>query len=453
MRKTYILLATAVLLLLVLALVACQPTVGNGDETTEIAETADGSETAAETKAEKETETELPRLDYFEADMSDYVTIDPEAYQTIKVTLAEDLQVTDAEIQRYIRLLQFQERSEAVESETMVDEMLEWGDDAYIYYTGYIDGEPFDKGSNAEDDEPFMLGLGSSEFIPGFEDGLIGVIPSRTSKENPAKVYTRFPSWYSNSKVAGKDVMFEVYVVYAVEHEIPDYDVDFVTNDLMYKFKKDEYVSDAAKLKEFEASVKEHLEENMEETVNASTYKAIKEHLMSNATFKALPEEEIAYYRHYYMSVFEEQYDYYKTYGYEESFEVFVREAMGLPADGDWEAEMTRAVTESVKYDVIQYAIAQLEGIKTVTEEEMDEELEYWIGYYQDNYGTAVSEEEILANRGEDTLRRSAFDNKMYEFLLGKATVTYGDAAESEPPAEEETEAVSETVAEETTAA
>ena len=437
MKKSYLLLvAVAVLLLLVLAFASCQR---NPVED----ESSGPDTTVLETESVKEEETLAPRFDYFEADMSQYVTIDPAVYADIKLTLEADLEITEAEIQRYIKVLQFQERGEA-ETDTMVDEPLEWGDDAYIYYKGYVDGVAFDSGTNMEDKKPTALGLGSSEFVPGFEAGLVGVIPSETSKDNPVHVICRYPSWYKSSSLAGKEVVFEVYVVYAVEHSFP----------------------------EFEEYVRDYMETSMKDTVQEATYSALWDYLLERIEFKTLPQMEIDYYYNSYLTEFENYYDYYKTYGADVgTFDEFVRESMGLDKeDGDWQAEMTRAATDNVKYDVVRFAIAQMENMKTINDEELDEEIKYWIEYYGENYQTTVTKAEVLKNLGELNLRRSAMTSKMHEFLLERVTISYGegsaddnndvnndvnndDVTRPDQPQEETTDAEETTSVEDTTAA
>ena len=419
-------------MLILLAFVACTPnSIGEEESSSDVTESTTGSI--------KEEETQAPRFDYFEADMSEYVNIDPSVYEDIQITLAADLQISQEELERYIMVLRYQERGEA-ESETMVDEPLEWGDDAYIYYKGYIDGEAFDNGSNMKDEKPTALGLGSSDFIPGFEAGLVGVIPSETSKDNPVRITCRFPSWYSSARLAGKEAVFEVYVVYAVEHTIPDYDIDFIENDLKYEFKKDFYASDTAKKVEFEAYIRDYMETSMKDTIEEATYEKLWEYLLANAEFIQLPQMELDYYRSTYLSEFEYYYDYYKTYGYDVgTFDEFVCQSMGLPEGGDWNAEMLRVATQNVQYDILRFAVAQLEGMKTVSDKELDDEVNYWIDYYYDNYMTAVTKEEVLENLGEGNLRRSALTSKMHEFLLSRVTTSYesADTPEVDEGAEE----------------
>jgi trigger factor len=77
------------------------------------------------------------------------------------------------------------------------------GDRVTIDYVGKIDGVAFDGGTG--NDQPLVLG--SKEFIPGFEDQLVGV-KSGDSKQ----VTVTFPENYSAARLAGKEATFDVTV-------------------------------------------------------------------------------------------------------------------------------------------------------------------------------------------------------------------------------------------------
>lgn len=83
------------------------------------------------------------------------------------------------------------------------DGAAESGDQVVIDFVGKIDGEAFDGGS-AED---FPLALGSGQFIPGFEDQLIG---AKAGDEKAVEV--TFPTEYGAENLAGKDAVFDVTV-------------------------------------------------------------------------------------------------------------------------------------------------------------------------------------------------------------------------------------------------
>ncbi|MFO7805251.1 MAG: trigger factor [Paracoccaceae bacterium] len=79
----------------------------------------------------------------------------------------------------------------------------EEGDQVVIDFVGKIDGEPFE-GGTAED---YPLVLGSNSFIPGFEDGLIGV-----TEGEEKNVEITFPEDYQAEHLKGKAAVFETTV-------------------------------------------------------------------------------------------------------------------------------------------------------------------------------------------------------------------------------------------------
>jgi trigger factor len=77
------------------------------------------------------------------------------------------------------------------------------GDTAVIDFEGFIDGEAFEGGKG----ENFELTLGSGQFIPGFEDQLVGV-----KRDEEVEINVTFPENYGSEALAGKDAMFKVKV-------------------------------------------------------------------------------------------------------------------------------------------------------------------------------------------------------------------------------------------------
>ncbi len=77
------------------------------------------------------------------------------------------------------------------------------GDQVVIDFVGRVDGEPFE-GGEAED---YPLVLGSNSFIPGFEEGLLGV-----KAEEQRDVTVTFPEDYGAAHLAGKEAVFSCTV-------------------------------------------------------------------------------------------------------------------------------------------------------------------------------------------------------------------------------------------------
>ena len=83
------------------------------------------------------------------------------------------------------------------------DGAAETGDQVVFDFTGRIDGEAFD-GGTAQD---YPLALGSGQFIPGFEEQLVGVKAGETKD-----VTVSFPAEYQAPHLAGKEAVFECVI-------------------------------------------------------------------------------------------------------------------------------------------------------------------------------------------------------------------------------------------------
>ncbi len=83
------------------------------------------------------------------------------------------------------------------------DRALVAGDSALLDFEGFVDGEPFEGGKA----ENFALRLGSGQFIPGFEDQVIGM-----KKGDEKTIDVTFPENYGGVKLAGKPAQFKVKI-------------------------------------------------------------------------------------------------------------------------------------------------------------------------------------------------------------------------------------------------
>ncbi len=428
MNRTRILTLLLAGLLTVGSMVACADN-GEGKET----------DTSATTKPETEEVTAIPRYDYLDAEVAKDVTLDRSDYVGVTLTISDSLKIDDEAVKTQIDAILFSKR-EALNGTTQVkDQAISLGDDAYIYYKGFMDGKEFEGGSNWDDKDPYQLGIGSGAFIPGFEEGLVGLIPNETSKDKPFELKVTFPEDY-NEEMAGKDATFQVVIVHSVQYKIPEYTWDFVKNTLKYELKQKEsfYASDRAKLDEYEEYVREALiEENVTYVDNAKV-DALWTYLTEKATCKNLPEMEIQFYVDGYTSDVEYYYEYYCSYGGDEFKKLypdigsFAVVYMGMEKGADWKAEIRTMAEKMVKKDMIGHAIGEMEGIESVTEEEYKAQIQYWVTYYQ-GY---MTEAEIIKSMGETFLRESAFADKILDWLFEQVTFTYEDGTPVEEPSE-----------------
>ena len=90
---------------------------------------------------------------------------------------------------------------------------LKVGDFAKFDFEGFVDGVAFDGGKA----ENYVLEIGSNQFIPGFEDGMVGI---KAGGEKDIEV--KFPENYGAAHLAGKDAVFKVKLHEIQERKIPE---------------------------------------------------------------------------------------------------------------------------------------------------------------------------------------------------------------------------------------
>ena len=162
--------------------------------------------------------------------------IEVKSYKGLEIEKAESV-IGDEEIEAELKRVQ---KSQA-RMETVEDRAAQDGDTVIIDFKGTIDGVEFKGGSG----ENFELKLGSGQFIPGFEDQLIG---AETGAD--VKVEVTFPEDYHAEDLAGKPAVFETKVHEIKTEILPEID-DELASDVSEFETLDEYKKDlAAKLQE-----------------------------------------------------------------------------------------------------------------------------------------------------------------------------------------------------------
>lgn len=147
------------------------------------------------------------------------------------------------------------------------------GDTALIDFEGFVDGVAFEGGKA----ENFSLQLGSGQFIPGFEEQVIGL-----SKGDEKTIDVTFPENYGGEKLAGKPASFKVKV-----HAIQGKEAVVLDDELAKKMLPGFEDANLAMLKE---KVKEQLEnEEMSKLYNDELKPNLMEHFVASFTID-LPE-------------------------------------------------------------------------------------------------------------------------------------------------------------------
>lgn len=146
------------------------------------------------------------------------ITVEPELaienYKGIAIK-PMSLEITDEDIDADIKKV-LERNSRLV---TVEDRAAEKDDIAVIDFKGFLDGEAFDGGEA----ENYNLTLGSGQFIPGFEDQIIG-----HKADEEFTIDVTFPEDYQAEELKGKAVKFEIKLHEIKKRELPEFNDDFV---------------------------------------------------------------------------------------------------------------------------------------------------------------------------------------------------------------------------------
>lgn len=168
--------------------------------------------------------------------------------------------VTDEDINKQLDAL----REKNVTVETVDDRAAENGDDVVIDFEGFKDDVAFE-GGKAED---FTLSLGSGQFIPGFEDQIVG-----HNAGEDFDINVTFPDEYQVKELAGAPAVFKIKLKSISKKVMPELDDDMV---------KDSTEFDT--VDEYKADVKKKLEEANEKHADSEVEAKIFDKVIKNMT-------------------------------------------------------------------------------------------------------------------------------------------------------------------------
>ncbi|EJP27360.1 trigger factor [Streptococcus anginosus] len=188
-------------------------------------------------------------------------------YKNLEVSVDVSKEVSDADVDARIE----RERNNLAELVLKEDKAAN-GDTVVIDFVGTVDGVEFDGGKG----DNFSLELGSGQFIPGFEDQLVGHAAGETVEVN-----VTFPEDYQATDLAGKDAKFVTTIHEVKEKEVPELD-DELAKDI------DEDVETLDELKE---KYRKELAESKEIAFDDAVESAALDLAVENAEIVELPEE------------------------------------------------------------------------------------------------------------------------------------------------------------------
>ena len=312
------------------------------------------------------------------------VTVKPEVtvkdYKGIEAN-KEDATVTAADVKA--ELASMQERNARVV--TVEPRKAKKNDIAVIDFEGFVDGVAFEggKGENHE------LTLGSGQFIPGFEDQVIGHKPGEEFDVN-----VTFPTEYT-PELAGKDATFKVVLHELKVKELPELDDEFAKD-----------VSEHDTLAELKKSIKSELSEAKAEEVKRAFESAVLEKVVD------LVEGEIP--EVMYDTKLDDMVRDYENRLSQQGIPLDTYlQYMGMDRDA-FKASMRDNAVKQVKLQLAIDKIAEIENI-TATDEEADAKLQEMADMYQMEY------EQIKQWVRVDDVKKDIVCEKTVNFLVDNA--------------------------------
>ena len=177
-------------------------------------------------------------------------TLDIDGYKGFEIE-KKSTEVTDELVDEEIKkVLDRNSRLVEVEGRAAKD-----GDTAVIDFEGFVDGVPFEGGKA----EKYSLALGSGNFIPGFEEQVVG---HEVGEEFSINV--NFPEDYQAENLAGKEAEFKIKLHELKEKELPELDDDFV-KDVSEKETVDEYKAELRT--QIEARLKDEAQKDIDDQI------------------------------------------------------------------------------------------------------------------------------------------------------------------------------------------
>ncbi|MEE0970644.1 MAG: trigger factor [Clostridia bacterium] len=293
--------------------------------------------------------------------------------------------VTDEEIDREISTVQ-QRNAREIE---ITDRAAEMDDITVIDFDGYVDGKQFEGGKA----EGHRLKLGSGQFIPGFEEQIVGKNIGESFDVN-----VKFPADYHAKDLADKEAVFKCVLHKIEKEELPALDDEFAKD-----------VSEFDTFDEYKADIKAKIEERHNRTSDAE----IEEQLIAALIGKLeadIPEcmfvaETENFVRDYDSRLRMQGLDLNTYFKY-----------TGLNLDSLRE-QMRPQAEKQVKTRLALEKIAEIEGI-VASEEDINEEYENIAKAY------GVTAEEAKKNIPEDMIAADMKVKKAVELVREKAVIT-----------------------------
>ena len=315
-----------------------------------------------------------------------------EGYKGIEVN-REPVVVTEGDIDAEVQRVR--ERNSRVI--TVEDRAAQDGDIAVIDFDGYVDGKQFDGGKA----ENYELTLGAGQFIPGFEEQIVG-----HSTGEDFDVNVKFPEDYHAEELKGKDAVFKIKLHELKMKELPEVDDEFVKD-----------VSEFDTLDEYKKDIEKRLLERREQAADADVENQLIDAVIEKVQAE-IPDEMVENEVDEIINAFAQRL---QSQGLK--LETYLQYT-NMTTD-DLRAQYKPQADRQVKVRLGLEKIAQLENIE-ISEEECEEELKR----LSESYGMPLENVKTLVNM--DMVRADLANQKAVELVKANAVIKLPEDGEAE---------------------
>lgn len=258
----------------------------------------------------------------------------------------ENVAVEDEDVENVLKQQQERSAQLVVVERTTIQK----GDFVVLDFIGYVDGKPFSGGA-AEDQ---TLEIGAGQFIPGFEEQLIGLEVGATEE-----IEVTFPTEYHVEQLAGQEATFKVTIKELKEKSLPDLDDEFAKD-----------ISEYETLDELKTEIRKNLEDEATRRTTAELENRLLELIAADSEVE-IPQSMINHQAEHLLDHF---LDNMQRQGINEETYLEITDQ----SREDLEAEFEPQALTKIMYDLVLEAITELEGI-TVSEEEVNKKIEEYM--------------------------------------------------------------------------
>ena len=310
---------------------------------------------------------------------------------TLEAALRE---VTDEQVEARIQ----NNLMNSMESVEVTGRALKSGDIANINYEGKIDGVAFEGGSNMGE-EGYDLEIGSGAFIPGFEDGIIGMEAGQTRD-----ITVTFPEQYPAEQLAGKEAVFTVVLNAIKEQVVPELTDEYVAGLGI------ENVNTVDGLKTY---VRQQLEIEAKNDYETQLNNSAMEKMLEICDFTdEVPEDR---YKYYYDNVVNMDTQYAAQFGVD--LDTFVTAYYGFEDTASYYKHVEDSAMQAVQIDLASGKILKDAGEK-ITDKMVEED----IAANLETYGVS-SVDEFKQNYNFDEYKSYLMNKKALDIIIGSANV------------------------------